>query len=253
MLHRFSRTELLLGKDNLEILKNKTVTIFGVGGVGSFAVEALARTGIGNYILIDPDEIDITNINRQIHAMTSTVGKAKVEVMKERILDINPDANVVIHKLFITKENISLIDNMGVFNVDYIIDAIDTITTKIEIIKLAKEKNVMVISSMGAGNKLNPTMFKVSDISKTKVCPVAKVVRKCLKDLNIKKVKVVYSEEEPIKSFIPPICVNNCCPTEDTSIVNPRKRSPGSISFIPSTVGLIIASEVIKDLTNGEL
>lgn len=253
MLNRFSRTEFLIGKDSLESFKKKTITVFGVGGVGSYAIEALARSGIFNFNLIDPDNIDITNINRQIHATTSTIGKSKVEVMKERILDINPDAKVNIFKIFVTNENIddNILDKL--FKVDYVIDAIDTISAKIAIIQKAKENNIKIISSMGAGNKLNPNLFKITDISKTKVCPVAKVIRKELRNMGIKDVTVVYSEEEPIAPFIPSTCFTGCCIPEENPLesISLNKETIGSIAFIPSTVGLLIASHVIKELMWG--
>lgn len=227
MLHEFSRTESLIGKDNLEKLKNSKVAIFGIGGVGSFVVEALTRSGVGKFVLIDNDCICITNINRQIHATQSTVGEMKVEAMKERILAINPKAEVQIFQDFYLPGSAEkLIRN----DYDYIVDAIDTVTGKIDLIINAKAKNIPVISSMGTGNKMDPTGFMVADIYSTSVCPLAKVMRKELKARGVESLKVVYSREEPMKQVI----VNN--------------RTPGTISFMPSVAGLILASEVIKDL-----
>lgn len=226
---QFQREELLIGKENLLKLHNAKVVIYGIGGVGSFVCEALARAGIGKFLLIDFDKIDITNLNRQIHATYKTIGKYKVDAMKERIMEINPDAQVSTIKEILKEENEEeFIDS----SCDYIIDAVDTVSTKIKLILKADKEKIPIISSMGTGNKLNPTLFKVSDIKKTKVCPLAKVIRKELKDKKIEKLKVVYSEEEPIK-------INS---------ENNIKRIPGSISFVPSTAGLIIAGEVIKDI-----
>lgn len=239
MLHKFSRTELLIGKEGLDRLKNCKVAIFGIGGVGSFVTEGLARAGIGKFILIDKDVVDITNINRQIHATTKTVGQPKAELMKQRILDINPDAEVETHITFVTPDNC---DDLLSDEYDYIVDAIDTITSKLDLIVKAKNRNIPIISSMGAGNKLDPTRFEITDIKKTKMCPVAKVIRKELKKRNIDSLKVVYSQEEPLK----PKILNP--ENEQLATTKRIKQSPGSISFIPSVVGLIIASEVVKDL-----
>lgn len=232
------RTEMVLGKGTTDILKNKTVAIFGIGGVGGHACDALARLGIGNFVLVDNDTVSLSNINRQIIALHSTVGKYKTEVMKERILDINPECNVEVINKFFLPENSSEFD-FGKY--DYIIDCIDTVSGKIELVMKANEFNKKIISSMGTGNKINPTQFEVSDIYKTSVCPLAKVMRKELKDRKIKKLKVVYSKELPIESD-----------KELLDIVmkdNESKRSvPGSVSFMPSVAGLIIASEVAKDL-----
>ena len=223
-MSKFDRTEMLIGKDNIEKLKAARVAVFGVGGVGGYTVEALARSGVGTLDLIDKDMVDETNINRQIIALNSTVGKPKVEVAKERCLDINPNITVNIHQIFYLPETA---DQFNFSDYDYVVDAIDTVTGKLQLIEAAKKANVPVISSMGAGNKLNPADFEVADISETSVCPLAKVMRKELKDRGIENVKVVYSKEQPIK-------------------VN--QQAPGSIAFVPSTVGLIIASEVIKDI-----
>lgn len=239
MLEQFSRTKLLIGEDGIKRLKQATVAIFGIGGVGSYTAEALARAGVYNLVLIDKDEISVTNINRQIHSTTKTVGKSKVEVMKDRILDINPNANVLVFNEFYTPENSNMMIDK---NYSYIIDAVDTVTAKIDLVVRANEYNIPIISAMGAANKLDPTKFEVTDIFKTSVCPLARVMRKELKNRNIKKLKVVYSKEEPIK-------VKETC---DLAEMIPGKNSiSGSISFVPSVMGLIIAGEVIKDLIRG--
>lgn len=237
----FSRTANLIGEDAVLKLNNSRVAIFGVGGVGGYVCEALARSGVGTFDLIDKDTVDITNINRQIIATNSTIGKYKAEVMKERILDINKDAVVNIHNCFFLPENS---DDFPFEEYDYVVDAVDTVTAKIELVMKAKEKNVPIISSMGAGNKLDPTMFKVADIYKTNVCPLAKVMRRELKKRGVKKLKVVYSEELPIKPANAQTDMEKA--KESNSFV---KVAPGSIAFVPSVVGLIIASEVIKDLS----
>lgn len=225
-----SRTELLIGKEGIEKLQNAKVAIYGVGGVGSFVAEGLARSGIGNMVLIDNDVVSISNLNRQIHANIETIGKKKVEVMKERILKINPNAKINTYMADeIENGEESIIDS----TFSYIIDAVDTVSTKLKLIERANKLNVPIISAMGAGNKLDPTRFEVTDIYKTSVCPLAKVMRKELKNRGIKKLKVVYSKEQPIK--------------HETNEMY-EKRVPGSIAFVPSVVGLIIASEVIKDI-----
>ena len=232
-MERFKRTEALIGSDAVEKLHDSRVAIFGIGGVGGYVTEALARSGVGHFLLVDSDNVDITNINRQIIALSSTVGKSKVSVMKDRIMDINNDAEVEVRECFYLPENA---DEFDFSKYDYIVDAVDTVTAKINIITKAKECNVDVISAMGAGNKLDPTAFKVADISKTKVCPLAKVMRYELKKRGIKDVKVVYSEEEPITSGI------------EADGESKRRSTPASIAFTPSVMGLIMASEVIKDL-----
>ena len=229
MLNQFSRTELLFGKAAMEKLASSRVAVFGIGGVGAFD-------------LIDDDKVCLTNLNRQIIATRKTVGKYKAEVMKERMLEINPDVKVEIHKCFFLPENA---DEFPFEDYDYIVDAVDTVTAKLELVMKAKEKGVPIISSMGAGNKLDPTMFRVADIYKTKVCPLAKVMRRELKKRGVKKLKVVYSEEQPTRpindmAISPPGAAHKC--TE-------RRDIPGSTAFVPSVVGLIIAGEVIKDLT----
>lgn len=224
MSNQFSRTELLIGKEGIEKLSKAKVAIFGIGGVGSFVVEALVRAGIGNFILVDNDEVDETNLNRQIIATYKTIGKPKVEVSKERILEINPNATVEIYQEFFTKDSNGILDD----TISYVVDAVDTVTAKIELVLQANKLNIPIISCMGTGNKLDPTKFEVTDIYKTSICPLAKVMRKELKKREISKLKVVYSKEEPIKQ-------------QDRTI-------PASISFVPSVAGLIIAAEVIKDI-----
>lgn len=232
MSEQFSRTELLIGKEAIEKLSNVKVAIFGIGGVGSFVAEALARAGIGSFLLVDNDIISESNLNRQIHALTNTIGKYKVEIMKERIMQINENAKVEISKeFFMPNSDEEIIDN----TINYIVDAIDTVTAKIELVIRAQKLKIPIISSMGTGNKLDPTKFEITDINKTVVCPLAKVIRKELRARGIKKLKVVYSKEEPIK-------------TKQIVEQNEKKHVPGSISFVPSVAGLIIASEVVKDL-----
>lgn len=242
MLNQFSRTELLLGKEAMERLKKARVAVFGVGGVGGYVCEALARSGVGAFDLIDNDTVSLTNLNRQIIATHSTIGRAKVEVMRERILDINPKADVWIHECFFLPENSSAFDFS---KYDYIVDAVDTVTAKLEIIMKAKRENVPVISSMGAGNKLDASKFLVADIYKTKVCPLAKVMRRELKKRGVKKLKVVYSEEEAVTPIVNEAMREELSMTEKRSI-------PGSVAFVPSVAGLILAGEVVKDIANGE-
>lgn len=233
MNNQFSRTEMLIGKENVEKLHSKKVAIFGIGGVGSFVLEGLVRAGVENFVLVDKDEVDITNLNRQIIATHSTIGKPKVEVAKQRVLDINPNAKVTIYKEFFMPETEGILDS----SIDYIVDCVDTVTAKIELVVRANKMNIPVISSMGTGNKLDPTKFEVCDIYKTSICPLAKVMRKELKARGIKKLKVIFSTEQPIK--------NNSLHDE-----NKEKQVPASISFVPSVAGLIIAGEVIKDMIN---
>lgn len=248
MLNQFSRTELLLGKDGIEKLASSRVAIFGIGGVGGYTVEALARSGVGTFDLIDDDKICITNINRQIYALRSTVGKYKVDVAKDRILDINPNAVVNTYKTFYTPETA---DEFDFSQYDYVVDAIDTVVGKLKIVEKAKEAKIPVISSMGAGNKMNAAMFEVTDIFKTSVCPLAKVMRQELKKRKIRKLKVVYSKEVPIKpnDDIEISCKKHCvCPPGTVRKCTARRQIPGSNAFVPSVVGLIIAGEVVKDL-----
>lgn len=228
MYEGFSREERLIGKENVEKLNKSKVAVFGIGGVGSFVVEGLARAGIGKFLLVDNDTVDITNINRQIHANITTIGKNKVDVMKERILSINSEAEVNVSTEFFMPGS-KLVDS----SLDYIVDAIDTVTGKIELVCKANELNIPIISAMGTGNKLDPTKFEVTDIYKTSVCPLAKVMRKELRSKGIPKLKVVYSKEEPLK------------PNDGDY------KTPASISFVPSVAGLIMAGEVIKDIING--
>lgn len=237
MLSQFSRTELLIGKEGMERLSNSRVAVFGVGGVGGYTVEALARSGIGELDLIDNDQVALTNLNRQIIATTKTLGRYKVDVAKERVLEINPDAKVNIYKKFYLPETKEEFDFT---KYDYVVDAIDTVSGKIALVEQAKEAGVPIISSMGAGNKLDPTAFRVADIYKTSVCPLAKVMRRELKKRGIRKLKVVYSEEMPI---VPEknAEMEQAEPTQ-------KRQVPGSVAFVPSVVGLIIAGEVIKDL-----
>ncbi|MEN6463300.1 MAG: tRNA threonylcarbamoyladenosine dehydratase [Syntrophomonas sp.] len=248
MLNEFSRTELLIGKEALEKLFQSKVAVFGIGGVGTYAVEGLVRAGVGKFVLIDDDCICLTNINRQIHATRKTVGQPKVEVMKERILDINPRAEVVTHQTFYMPEHAS---DLVKSDYDYIVDAIDTVTAKIDLIVNAKEKNIPIISCMGAGNKLDPTKFEIVDIYDTSVCPLAKVMRKELRKRGVSDLKVVYSKEEPLKPLETEesSCRLNCiCPKGTTRTCTIRRQIPGSISFVPSVAGMLIASEVVKDL-----
>ena len=236
MLNQFSRTELLFGKEAMEKLAASRVAVFGVGGVGGYAVEVLARSGVGSLDLIDDDKVCLTNINRQIYATRKTVGKYKVDVATERIADINPDAVVKTYKTFFMPETA---DSFDFSQFDYVIDAIDTVTGKIELVMRAQAAGTPIISSMGAGNKLDPTAFEVADIYKTSVCPLARVMRTELKRRGIKKLKVVYSKEKPLTPN----------ESEEQSGETSRRQVPGSTAFVPSTVGLIIAGEVIKDIT----
>ncbi len=238
MINQFSRTELLIGEEAVKKLNNSKVAIFGIGGVGSFIVEGLARAGVQNFILVDNDKVSLTNLNRQLIATTKTIGKLKVEVAKERILEINPNAKVEIFNEFFIPETKGILDK----SIDYIIDAIDTVTAKIELVIRAKELNIPIISSMGTGNKLDPTKFEVTDIYKTSICPLAKVMRKELRARNIDSLKVIYSKEEPIKNMEQ----NEFSDNVEASAS--KKQIPGSVSFVPSVAGLIIAGEVVKDL-----
>ncbi len=250
MLNQFSRTELLFGKNAMEKLFNSHIAVFGIGGVGSYTVEALVRSGVGAIDIFDDDKVCLTNINRQLFALRNTVGKYKVDVAEERLLDINPNVKIKKHIVFVTKENI---DDIDFSNLDYIVDAIDTVTAKISLVEKANEYNIPIISAMGAGNKIEPTKFEVTDIYKTEVCPLAKVMRSELKKRGIKKLKVVYSKETPIKlKETDNLCnENNCiCPPDAKRKCSKRRQIPGSNAFVPPVVGLIIAGEVIKDLIN---
>lgn len=245
--HLLSRTELLIGKKALVKLSKSKVVIFGIGGVGSFTVEALARAGVGNLILIDDDTVCLTNINRQIHANFDSISKPKVEVMRDRILKINPHCNVEIHQTFVKENNISEIIPK---DADYVVDAIDTVSSKLSLIVWCKEHNINILSSMGTGNKLDPTQFKIADIYDTQICPLAKVMRYELRKRKVKSLKVLYSEEKPIKPKLDEVitCKEGCVCTGGTKKCAVKRQIPGSISFVPSVAGMIIGGEVIKDL-----
>lgn len=232
MIDRFSRSRLLLGDNAIELLKNSTVAVFGVGGVGGYVCEALARSGVGTLVIVDHDTVSLTNINRQIIALESTVGEKKVDVLKKRLLDINPEINVVARDEFFLPENS---DTFDFSKYDYVVDAIDTVSGKIEIVMKAKAVGACVISSMGAGNKLDPTRFEVADIFSTSVCPLARVMRTELRKRGVDSLKVVYSKEVAKKPL-------------ESEEKSGKRQTPGSLAFVPSVVGLIIASEVVKDL-----
>lgn len=238
MSERFDRTKRLLGAEAMDKLNNSHVAVFGIGGVGGHAVDALVRSGLGTVTIVDSDAVSVSNINRQLIATTKTVGRKKVEVMKEHLLEINPDVKVEVHDCFFLPETK---DEFDFSRYDYVIDAVDTVTAKLELVEACKEVGVPIISSMGAGNKLDPAAFEVTDIYKTSVCPLAKVMRRELKQRGIKKLKVVYSKELPLE------------PIEAEDFVSDEKRvrraTPGSIAFVPSVAGLILAGEVVKDLT----
>ena len=249
MLTQFSRTELLLGKEAMDKLANSRVAVFGIGGVGGYVCEALVRTGVGSFDLIDDDKVCLTNLNRQIIATRKTVGRYKTDVMKERMLEINPKVDVRVHKCFFLPENA---DEFPFEEYDYIVDAVDTVTAKISLVMKAQEMNIPIISSMGAGNKLDASKFQVADIYKTKVCPLAKVMRRELKKRGVKKLKVVYSEEQPTRPVedMSISCRTHCiCPPGAAHKCTERRDIPGSVAFVPSVVGLIIAGEVVKDLS----
>lgn len=242
-MDQFLRTEMLLGAETMKKLQNAHVAVFGIGGVGGYVAEALARSGVGTFDLIDNDTVALSNLNRQIIATHSSIGKYKVDVMKERILDINPKARVNVHKCFFLPENSKDFDFS---KYTYIVDAIDTVTAKLELIVRAKEAKVPIISSMGTGNKLDPTRLEVADIYKTEVCPLARVMRNELKKRGIKKLKVVYSKEQPIKRKKQE---NDQITSENAGRI---KDVPGSTAFVPSVAGLIIAGQVIADIQGGE-
>ena len=233
-LNEFCRTELLIGEDGIEKLHNSKVIVFGIGGVGSFVVEALTRAGVGNLILVDNDTVCISNLNRQIHATQTTVGSVKVEAMKARVLSINPNCNVEAKQEFITADNIQEIIPK---DIDYVVDAIDTVTSKLALAEYCYKNDIKLIASMGTGNKIDPTQFRVKDVFKTKVCPLAKVMRTELRKRGVKKLKVVYSEEIPM------------VPNKGRAVPSQKRQTPGSISFVPPVAGMIIGGEVIKDLT----
>ena len=249
MLNQFSRTQLLLGQEGMEKLFQARVAVFGIGGVGGYTVEALARSGVGTLDLIDDDKICLTNLNRQIFATRKTVGQYKVDIAQQRILEINPKAVVHTYKTFYAPQTAELFDFT---QYDYVVDAIDTVTGKLELVEQAEKAGVPIISSMGAGNKMDPTAFEVADIYETSVCPLARVMRKELKKRGIKKLKVVYSKEPPMTPIddMAISCRTNCiCPPGTARKCTQRRQVPGSNAFVPSVVGLIIAGEVVKDLT----
>ena len=233
-LYPFCRTELLVGEEGIEKLKNSKVIVFGIGGVGSFVVEALTRAGVGNLVLVDNDTVCISNLNRQIHATQATVESVKVEAMKARVLSINPNCNVEAKQEFITADNIQEIIPE---DMDYVVDAIDTVTSKLALAEYCYKNDIKLIASMGTGNKMDPTQFRVTDVFKTKVCPLAKVMRTELRKRGVKKLKVVYSEEIPM------------VPNKGRAVPSQKRQTPGSISFVPPVAGMIIGGEVIKDLT----
>lgn len=239
MIHEFSRTELLIEKEGLERLRNATVMVLGVGGVGSHCIEALARSGVGTLILVDNDKVSLTNINRQSIAYLSTVGEYKTKLMKDRIEDINSEANVYTHETFVLPENLSEIFDR---KVDYIVDAIDTVTAKLALVEYAKEHEIPIISCMGTGNKLHPELFEITDIAKTSVCPLCKVMRKELKNRGIYHLQVLYSKEKPV----------DIADKETGEDKGKRRALPGSISFVPPVAGLLIAGQVIREIAGVE-
>lgn len=248
MLNQFSRSQLLLGSEAMEKLRRSDVAVFGIGGVGSYAVEALARGGIGGLALFDDDRICLTNLNRQIHATRKTVGRPKVEAMRDRILEINPDCRVELNQCFYTPENAGQFD-LSAYR--YVVDAVDTVSAKLELIVRAQAAGVPVISCMGAGNKLDPTRFEVADIYETSVCPLARVMRRELKARGVKNLKVVYSREQPLEPIAD--CAISCrehciCPPGTKRKCAARRAIPGSVSFVPPVAGMILAGEVLKDL-----
>ncbi len=248
MLNQFSRTQLLLGRESMEKLAKSRVAVFGIGGVGGYVCEALVRSGVGAFDLVDDDKVCLTNLNRQIIATRKTVGQYKAEVMAARIREINPDADIRIHKCFFLPENA---DEFPFAEYDYIVDAVDTVTAKLALVMKAQALHIPIISSMGAGNKLDPTAFRVADIYKTKVCPLAKVMRIECRKRKVKKLKVVYSEEVPTRPIedMSISCRTHCiCPPGAQHKCTERRDIPGSTAFVPSVVGLIIAGEVVKDL-----
>lgn len=249
MLNQFSRTQLLLGEEAMDRLKRSRVAVFGVGGVGGYVCEALVRSGVGAFDLIDDDKVCLTNLNRQIIATRKTVGQYKVDVMKNRMLEINPDVDVRLYKCFFLPENAA---DFPFEEYDYIVDAVDTVTAKIELIMRAKASNVPIISAMGAGNKLDPGRFKIADIYDTSVCPLARVMRRELKKRNVRSLKVVYSDEQPIRPIedMSISCRTHCiCPPGAEHKCTERRDIPGSTAFVPAVAGLMIAGEIVKDLS----
>ena len=252
MLNQFSRTQLLLGPDTMESLYSKKVAVFGIGGVGGYVCEALVRSGIGAFDLIDDDKVCLTNLNRQIIATRKTVGKYKAEVMRDRMLEINPDAKIEIHKCFFLPENA---DDFPFSEYDYIVDAVDTVTAKIELVMRAQKEGVPIVSAMGAGNKMDAGKLKIADIYDTKICPLARVMRRELKKRNVKKLKVVYSDEQPIRPLedMSISCRTHCiCPPGTQHKCTERRDIPGSTAFVPAVAGLLIAGEIVKDLRGDE-
>lgn len=253
MSDQFSRTRLLLGEDGMKRLAGARVAIFGIGGVGGYVCEALVRSGVGAFDLIDSDKICLTNLNRQIIATRKTIGKYKVDVMRERMLEINPDVKVRVYRCFFLPENA---EEFPFDEYDYVVDAVDTVTAKIELVMQAQRKKVPVISCMGAGNKLDASGFQVSDLYKTRMCPLAKVMRRELKKRGVKKLKVVYSEETPIRPLkhrsIEDLA-NHSCLSEEESVPSVGRDIPGSVSFVPPVAGLIAAGEVVKELIDPSL
>lgn len=249
MLNQFSRTQLLIGEAAINKLQKSRVAVFGIGGVGGYVCEALVRSGVGAFDLVDDDKVCLTNLNRQIIATRKTVGKYKVDVMKERMLEINPDVDVRIHRCFFLPENA---DDFSFDEYDYVVDAVDTVTAKIELILRAKAHNVSIISAMGAGNKLDPGRFKIADIYQTSVCPLARVMRRELKKRHVKNLKVVYSDEQPIRPLedMSISCRTGCiCPPGAQHKCTERRDIPGSTAFVPAVAGLMIAGEIVKDLS----
>lgn len=253
MLNQFSRTQLLIGQDAMNTLAQAKVAVFGIGGVGGYVCEALVRSGVGHFVLIDDDRVCLTNLNRQILALRSTVGKYKADVMKDRMLDINPKADIEVRKCFYLPENA---DEFDFSQYSYVVDAVDTVTAKIEIIMRARECGVPVISCMGAGNHLDPTSFRVADIYQTQMCPLAKVMRHEMKKRGVKHLKVVYSTEKPVRPLedMSISCRTHCiCPPGTQHKCTDRRDIPGSIAFGPSVAGMILAGEVLKDLCREDL
>ncbi|MCH3963821.1 MAG: tRNA threonylcarbamoyladenosine dehydratase [Clostridium sp.] len=245
--HFLSRTELLLGKEAIQILRKSTVVIFGLGGVGSYCLEAIARSGIGNIVIVDDDTICLTNINRQIQANFKTIGKPKVQVLKDRVLDINPDCDIKAYQTFVKKGNI---DDIIPEDTDYVVDAVDTVSSKISLILWCKKNKIDIISCMGTGNKLDPTKFKITDIYDTRICPLAKVMRHELRKRNIKNLKVLYSEEIPLKPKIDEVvtCKEGCVCVGGSKKCLAKRQIPASISFVPPVAGMILGGEVIKSI-----
>ena len=249
MLNQFSRTQLLLGKETMEHLARRRVAVFGIGGVGGYVCEALVRSGIGKFDLVDDDKVCLTNLNRQIIATRKTVGQYKAEVMRERMLEINPDADIRIHKCFFLPENAN---EFPFEEYDYVVDAIDTVTAKIELILRCQQNDILIISAMGAGNKLDPGRLRVADIYQTSVCPLARVMRRELKKRGVRKLKVVFSDEQPIRPIedMSISCRTHCiCPPGAKHKCTERRDIPGSTAFVPAVAGLLIAGEIIKDLS----